>query len=226
MTDDYHIDLEKFSLEKFRDILITGEVLPGRKILKEKISERFEILESMGIRNLKELIEALKTRAKVERFSQESGLPKDYLVILRREANSYVPKPVNLKDIPGVDSEYIDRLAAVGIKHTKQLFERARFKRDRAELSRLVNVPSDALLELVKLSDLGRIGGVGPVFARIFLDAGIDTLEKLSKSSADEVFERTIAVNKEKGYTKVMATLKDVKLCVNTARELPKVIEY
>jgi len=226
MTDDYHIDLERFSLERFRDILITGEVLPGRKILKEKISERFEILKSMGIRNLKELIEALKTKVKVERFSQESGLPKDYLIILRREANSYIPRPVNLKDIPGVDSEYIERLAAVGIKHTKHLFERARFKRDRAELSRLVNVPSDALLELVKLSDLARIGGVGPVFARIFLDAGIDTLEKLSNSSADEVFERTIAVNKEKGYTKVMATLKDVKLCVNTARELPKVIEY
>lgn len=226
MTDDYHIDLERFSLEKFRDILNTGEVLPGRKILKEKISERFEILESMGIRNLKELIEALKTKAKVERLSQESGLPKDYLIILRREANSYIPRPVNLKDIPGVDSEYIDRLAAVGIKHTKHLFERARFKRDRAELSRLVNVPSDALLELVKLSDLARIGGVGPVFARIFLDAGIDTLEKLSNSSAGEVFERIIAVNKEKGYTKVMATLKDVKLCVNTARELPKVIEY
>ena len=226
MTDDYHIDLERFSLERFRDILITGEVLPGRKILKEKISERFEILKSMGIRNLKELIEALKTKVKVERFSQESGLPKDYLIILRREANSYIPRPVNLKDIPGVDSEYIERLAAVGIKHTKRLFERARFKRDRAELSRLVNVPSDALLELVKLSDLARIGGVGPVFARIFLDAGIDTLEKLSNSSADEVFERTIAVNKEKGYTKVMATLKDVKVCVNTARELPKVIEY
>jgi hypothetical protein len=226
MTDDYHIDLEKFSLEKFRDILITGEVLPGRKILKEKISERFEILESMGIRNVKELIDALKTKAKVERLSQESGVPKDYLVILRREANSYIPKPVNLKDIPGVDSEYIERLAAFGIKHTKHLFERARFKRDRAELSRLVNVPSDALLELVKLSDLARIGGVGPVFARILLDAGIDTLEKLSNSSADEVFERTIAVNKEKGYTKVMATLKDVKLCINTARELPKVIEY
>jgi len=226
MTDDYHIDLERFSLERFRDILITGEVLPGRKILKEKISERFEILKSMGIRNLKELIEALKTKVKVERFSQESGLPKDYLIILRREANSYIPRPVNLKDIPGVDSEYIERLAAVGIKHTKHLFERARFKRDRAELSRLVNVPTDTLLELVKLSDLARIGGVGPVFARIFLDAGIDTLEKLSNSSADEVFERTIAVNKEKGYTKVMATLKDVKLCVNTARELPKVIEY
>jgi len=79
MADQYHIDLERFSLEKFRHILETSELLPGRKVLKEKISERFEILESMGIGNLKELIAVLRTKERVERFSQESGLPKDYL---------------------------------------------------------------------------------------------------------------------------------------------------
>lgn len=226
MADQYHIDLERFSLERFRHILETSEVLPGRKVLKEKISERFGILESMGIRNLKELIDVLSTKKKVEKFSQESGLPNDYLVILRREANSYIPKPVNLRDIPGVDPEYIERLASVGIKNTKHLFERGRSRSDRAELSRLVDVPGDDLLELVELSDLARIGGVGPVFARIFLDAGIDTLEKLSNSSPDELFEKLLAINKEKGYTKVMATLKDVTLCINIATELPKVIEY
>jgi hypothetical protein len=99
MADNYYIGLGKFSLEKFRHILETSEVLPGRKILKEEISERFEILESMGIRNLQELMDALRTKVKVERFSQDSGLPQEYLVILRREANSYIPKPVNLKDI-------------------------------------------------------------------------------------------------------------------------------
>ena len=60
----------------------------------------------------------------------------------------------------------------------------------------------------------------------IFLDAGIDTLEKLVKSSPDELFEKLLAVNKEKGYTKIMATLKDVALCIKIAKELPKVVEY
>ncbi len=77
MAEQYHVDLEQFSLERFRHILETGKVLPSRKILKEKIPERFAILESMGIRNLKELIGALSTKKKVERFSQESGLPQD-----------------------------------------------------------------------------------------------------------------------------------------------------
>ncbi len=226
MADQYHIDLEKFSLEKFRHVLETSELLPGRKVLKENISERFEILESMGIRNLKELIDVLKTKKRMERFAQESGLPKDYLVILRREANSYIPKPFNLEKIPEVNPEHIARLAAVGIKHTKHLFERARSRSDRAELSRLADVPSGDLLELVKMSDLARIGGVGPVFARLLYEVGADTLEEFLKRSPDELFERLHAINKEKRYTRIMPSLKDIRHCIGTARELPKVIEY
>jgi len=226
MADQYHIDLEQFRLERFKQILETSELLPGRRILKERVSERFGMLESMGITNLKELIAALGTKKKAERFAQESGLPRDYLVILRREANSYMPKPFNLSGIPGVDPKHIERLAALGIKNTKHLFERARSKSDRAELARLADVPSSNLLELVKLSDLARIGGVGPVFARLLYEAGADTIEKFLKRSPDELLERLHAINKEKEYTRIMPSLKDIAYCIETARELPKAVEY
>ena len=137
-----------------------------------------------------------------------------------------MPKPVNLKSIPGADPEHIERLTSAGIRNTKQLFERTSSRNDRAELSRLVDVPGDDLLELVRLSDLARIGGVGPVFARIILDAGFASLEKFASASADDVFERVIAVNNEKRYTAIMPNLKDVALCINIAKGLPKVIEY
>jgi len=226
MADQYHIDLEEFSLERFRHTLETRELLPGRRILKENIAERFATLASMGIQNLKDLIEALQTKKRLERFAQESGLPQDYLVILRREVNSYVPKPFNLKDIPGVDPEHVERLAAVGIKHTRHLFERARSRSDRAELCTLAGVPGQDLLELVKLSDLARVSGVGPVFARLLYEAGADTVEAFSQSPPEALFERLNAVNDEKGYTKIMASLKDVIYCIEIACELPKVIEY
>lgn len=226
MTDQYHIDLARFSLERFRNTLESGEVLAGRKILEEEIPERFEILESMGITNLEELIEVLKTKKRLERFSQESGLPQDYLVMLRREANSYVPKPANLTGFREVNPEYIDRLAAVGIKHTKHVFERASTKEDRAELSSLVNVPGDDLLELVKLSSLVRVSGVGPAFARMLFEAGIDTVEKLSDSSADELFQELVAISEERGYTRADFTVRDVQRCIDLARDLPRAIEY
>jgi len=226
MGDNYYTDLEKFSLESFKRLLESKELSPGRRILKKDIPERFEILASMGINNVKELTDVLKSKERAGRFAQDSGLPFDYVIILRREANSYMPKPVNLRDIPGVNPAHIERLAGVGIKNSKHLFERGKTFRDRAELSRQVDVPGSALLELVGLSDLVRISGVGPVFARIIFEAGIDTLEKLSMSSADALFEKLIVINDDKGYTKARFTVKDVRYCISAAKELPKAIEY
>ena len=77
MADPYHIDLEQFSLERFRHSLETSEVLPGRRILKEKIAERFKILEFHGHPELKDLMQALKSPKKLEQFSKKSGLPQD-----------------------------------------------------------------------------------------------------------------------------------------------------
>lgn len=54
----------------------------------------------------------------------------------------------------------------------------------------------------------------------------VDSLEKLAKASTDELFEKLHAINREKGYTKIMPSLKDVRHCIETARELPKVIKY
>lgn len=226
MASGYYIDLEGFSLERFRHTLETGEVLPGRTVLKEKTAERFATLESMGVTNLQELIDALKTRKRLERFSQESGLPADYLTILRREANSYVSSPVNLRDIPVVNPEYVESLDALGIKHTKHLFERTVTPEDRAALSKLSGVPDSAMLELVKLSNLARITGLGPVFARIIYEAGAGTLEKLEQCSPEDLLARLHEVNDEKKYTKPMPILKDVRHTIETAGELPKVTEY
>jgi hypothetical protein len=226
MAEQYHIDLEAFTLEEFRHVLETGDLLPSRVVLKEKISERFAILESMGVGNLKELIGTLSTKKKLEKFSQESGLPEDYLVILRRQARSYIPSPVYLKDIPGVDPRVVERLAAAGIKQTKQLFERARSREDRAELSRQADVPGEVVLELVKMADLARAGWVGPVFVRLLYEAGADTLEALSRQSPDALYEKLLAVNKEQQLTKASFSVKDVASCIETAKALPKVVEY
>ena len=61
MADQYHIDLNQFTLAQLREIIEAGDLLPSRQILAEKVPERFAILESMGINNLQELITALST---------------------------------------------------------------------------------------------------------------------------------------------------------------------
>ena len=227
MANQYYMDLERFSLEQFKEILETGRLLPSESILKEEIPHRFAVLESMGIRNVKELTAVLGTKKKIERFSQESGLPEYYLTVLRRRAGSYTPRPIPLKKLPGIDPEHIERLAALGIKDTKQLFERAKHKQDRAELSGLANVPDDAMLELVKLSDLARPPWVGPVFARLLYETGVDTIPKLSKQSPDALRGILIATNSElEIYGAPIPGEEDFASWLEIVRQLPQAIEY
>ena len=226
MADQYYMNLEEFSLDKFKQILRTEEMLPARQILKEDIEERFEVLSSMGVLHLKDLIDALKTKQKIEEFARRSGLSKEYLVILGREARSFKPKVVPLREMLGVDEEYVDMLESIGITHSKHLFKRGRSKEERERLSTATGVPIEELLVLVKLSDLARIRGLGGAFVRLFYEAGADTVEKLASWDPEKLSRAVVTLNKERGITKWVPSLKDVKQYVEMAGALAKVIEY
>ena len=225
MKDKYFIDLEGFSLEKFKHILETRELLPSRRILKEGIDQHFETLASLGINNLKSLVERLKNKKKMESLSRETGIPANYLAILRREANSYLPKPANLADIPGISPVHIEQLSATGIKNSKHLLEQAHTKGDRHKLSLQTGVPIENLEELVKLSDMLRINGVGPVFARVILDAGFDNIEIFVNTPIEKLFIELKAAYLRKGYTRADFTERDVQYCAEYAKELPAIID-
>ena len=221
MADLYCIDLKQLSLEQFRHMLENKEILPGRTILLEKMDERFAALAAMDIENLADVRAALKSKAKREAFAEASGLSLDYLVILRREVNSYISRPFKLEKIPGINPDYVEKLAAAGIKHTKHLFKRGMTPADRAALTAETGIPDDALLELVKLSDLARIVGVGPVSVRLLYDVGIQTPAAFLTHSVAELLEKVHSV--EEGAT---LTPKDIEYCLETVRHLPQAIEY
>ena len=225
MTENYFIDTDKFSIDKFRNILLTKEILPGRIILKEDLDERFDILKTKKIKTLSDLLETLKTKQKIDRFSKETGLTVEYLTILRREANSYVSVPVKLIDLPFIETEIINKLELHGIRDSKQLVENGAKLKDRQKLSEKHNLAFDKLSELVCLCDLVRKTGVGPVFAGIIYDSGINTVKNFLSYDAFELFERLTKTNSEKGFTKVKFTQKDIEYCIELGRDLPLIVE-
>lgn len=121
MTDPYRIDLERFSLERLKQIFETREVLPACQVLKEDIEEHFQVLASMGITNVAGRIAAHKTKPTIEALARESGLPGHYLLILGCQARSYTPGLAYPRDIPRLNCEQVTALAAVGIEHSKHL---------------------------------------------------------------------------------------------------------
>ncbi|WP_048198286.1 DUF4332 domain-containing protein [Methanocella arvoryzae] len=226
MAGQYHLDTGQYSLDKFRRLIESQELSPGRRILKEKLQERFSVLESLGISNLGMLIDRLKTADRLKKFAAESGLPVDYLTVLSRHARSLTPMPLSLKDIPGVDPAYVNGLAALGVKNAKQLFERSVTPADRAALSSQANVPGKVLLELVRMSDIARVGYVGPIFARLMYEAGVDSLKTLAANQPEDLYARLVAVNSRLKLTKGSFTVRDVAYCVEAAKEHTQIIEY
>lgn len=220
------MDMGQYSLEKFRRLIESQELSPGRRILKEQLQERFTVLESMGIANLGTLIDTLKTADRVQKFAVKSGLPADYLTVLSRHARSLTPVPLTLKDIPGVEPAYVDRLAAIGIRNAKQLFERSATPADRAALSMQASVPENVLLELVRMADIARVGYVGPIFARLIYEAGVDSLNAMATCQPEELYGRLVDVNNRLKLTKGSFTVRDVAYCIEAAKEHADVIQY
>ena len=221
MSNQYQIDLKKYSLQKYKKSLQSRDMIPSRKSLKGELDARFRILEERGIENLKELIDALKTKQKIEQFSKETGLSIQYLTLLNREARSYISKPIRLDKFSGIQTKYLDRLDDVGIRNTRQLFVEAQDKRKREQLAKEIEIPLDLLNELVGLSDLSRAYGVGPVFARMIFDMGIRSIREFVECTAEDF----IRIYEEQTQKKADFGVGEIQFSLELARDLDIAID-
>ncbi len=221
MGNQYQIDLEKYSLQKFKNNLKSRDMIPSRVSLKEELDERFKILENSGITNLKELIDMLKTKPKIELFSKETGLSIEYLTILKREAQSYLPNPIRIDKFPGIPTKYVNKLEAEGIRNSRQLFNEAKDKNERERLSQRTEIPVEIMYELVCLSDLARAYGVGPEFARMIYDVGIRSIKEFVENTAEEF----IRIYEEKEQKKADFGVNEIQFSLELAKELDIAVE-
>ena len=221
MKAHYHIDLEKISLLEFKNNLESRDMIPSRASLKEELGDRFGILEVAGITNLQELVTVLKTKPNIEKFSKETGLSIQYLTLLSREARSYLPNPVRLDKFAGISSTVIAKLEAVGIKNSRHLFNIAQTKTEREVLAQQTEIPVALLDELFGLSDLSRVYGIGPVFARMIYDVGIQSVQRFVQYSAVEI----VNVYEDETQKKADFDINEIEFSLILARELEVVID-
>jgi hypothetical protein len=135
-------------------------------------------------------------------------------------------RSLRLKDIQGVAAEDVEKLAAAGIADVKGVLDAGRTEEGREELSRRSGVPLDGILALVKLADLTRIVDIKGVRVRLLYEAGVDTVDKVSRHDAEALRERLIAVNDERQILKRHPTLVETRYWITQAKALPKVVEY
>ena len=222
----YYIDLKNISLDDYKEILKSADLLPRRMVLKENIDEIFDLIKKQKIETVDELQKALKNKNKLQDFSKRSGIQEDYLRILIREVNGYRQKPNKIRDFPGVSENVILQLENLGLRNTLQLFDKILTPQNRNEISSQTGISEPEMLRLAKLTDLSRIRWVNHTFAYVLLEAGYDTAEKVANADYHELFQKVKKLNEEREIYKGHIGLHDMKLCVEAARDVSFEIEY
>jgi hypothetical protein len=222
MNPSYHINPTDFTLQRLADSLMDRELIPSRQPLKEGLETKLKLLDDIGIKNLEDLLKALKNKGKLEDLSLKTGISREYLTLLRREANSYFPNPVPLKKFSGISPDDIQKLENLGIKHSRHLFERVGTEEKRSSLSEKTGISMVSLRELVGLSDLVRAYGVGPVFARILYDTGIKSIRELVMKSPREI----IQLYEDKFQQKADFSLRDMEFSLEVAQSLGLGVDF
>ncbi len=216
MKSKYHIDTKSISLDTFLQSLKSRRLIPSRVALKDKIEENFIRIESAGIKTLGDLLAALKTVKITSLFAEELGVAEDYLTLLRREANSYLPNPVQLNKFPKVSEQLVSMLGEIGIRNSKQLFDQADDEKARANILHSLDIKEDEIFELFALADLCRLYGVGPAFARLLYDVGIESVEIFLTHTAEEL----IKIYESKSQKKADFTADDLFFSQEIAKSL------
>lgn len=206
----YSVNPALISIREFRELTAARQMQPGRKVLQEKMKERFTALEEAGIRNLGDLISLTGSKSKLISLSQLTGLSGDYLVLLKREAGSYLPGPCPLSDFPGIPFEYTELLKSRGIRNSKDLFEQLQTDQQQGEFSLESGIPVYRIKELFSLCELSRITGVGGVFARVLYETGIRTAGDYAKADPSSLLENCLTVAKKHEYPAGNLGMKDM----------------
>jgi len=222
----YYIDLEKISIDDYKAKLEFAYLPPSRMMLKDRLDERFRCFKKIGIENVKELIQLLKKKGKFEELSKMENLSQEYLSVLLRELNSMLPKPNKISDFIGIAKGTIDSLEKMSITNTEKLYKKIVKKSDRQNLSNLIGIDYQDILKLSKLADLSRIKWVGATYAQLLYDLGVDTVEKVAKSEPLDLHTRINQIIKEKNIFRGAIGLNDVKILVDSARELDFEMEF
>ncbi len=222
----YYIDLKSISIDKYKEILKTTELIPSWKVLGENIDKNLNVIKKQHIENLDKLLATLKDKDKIQEFSKQSGLPTNYLEVLKRAVNGFRQKPNRIKDFTCIPEVVANKLDKLGIKNTLKLYDEILTRPKRAEFSRETGISKDEMIRLTKLTDLSRIRWVNHTFAYVLLEAGYDTAEKVANADYKKLYETIKKLNEERKIYNAHIGERDMKMVIESAQSLDFEIEY
>jgi hypothetical protein len=84
----------------------------------------------------------------------------------------------------------------------------------------------ESILELVKLSDLSRLGAIKSVRARLYYEAGLDTPDKFRRWEPEALRQMLVDFVERTGFEGIAPLPKELQNAIVAARRLRPAVEY
>jgi len=211
------MDAEKISIDDLLNSIIDTDLVPSRKILMENIQTNFNKLKNNGIITLADLRKALKNQKNIESLSKKISIDNDYLVLLRREIESYFPKAFALTAFDWLDNNQILNLESIGFKNSALLYDGLESQERIESLIEKHGFQIDFINEIFNLVNLTRIQWVNPTFASMLLNVGFISPKTVARADAEELYNKLDSLNKKEKYFNGKIGLKDIKRLIKAA---------
>lgn len=135
-------------------------------------------------------------------------------------------KLFRLREFRGVNLEEIAKLEAIGIVSVEQMLAAGKTPGARRQLAEKLDISLQTILELVKLSDISRLGAVKSVRARLYYDAGLDTPDKFAQWEPEDLRQMLVEFVERTGFDGIAPLPKEIRNAITKSRQLPEAVQY
>jgi len=132
----------------------------------------------------------------------------------------------SIEQISGIGPTYGERLRSLGIRTTEALLKAGATPQGRQELAEKVGVSADTILKWVNRADLMRITGIGEQYSDLLEAAGVDTVMELARRNPENLHQKLVEINAEKGLVRRLPNLTMVADWIEKAKGLERAVSY
>ncbi len=129
-------------------------------------------------------------------------------------------------EIEGIGEAFAEKLRTAGIETVEVLLERGGTRKGRADLALSTGLSEATILEWVNHADLMRIRGVGPEYADLLEEAGVDTVPELARRNATHLHTAILELLEKKELVRRPPTEGMLADWIDEAGKLGRTIEY
>jgi hypothetical protein len=228
---------------EFRLFLKRGGRTPGmaERVIRtvrayaDYLAEKGQALETASITDLDAYVDWLESDPKASAKGQLHAIRYYYQFSGQKDLEKHAHqlrqarikrKPFALREFRSAPADEVEALAAIGITDVSQMLAAGKTPVSRQALAEKAGLSPDRVLEFVKLSDLARLPGLKSIRARLYYDAGVDTVEVLATWEPEALRQMLADYITRSGFDGIAPLPREAENAVATARRLPSIVEY